>query len=159
MTNPDGSLFDELDDVLRHGPAGRRVDMVRRVTDLFPSDADRSNEQQIGVFDHGANEPDESTLLGFAQASKYQEMVVAMSLPCSASREIIKPLIPRDDGFLLACKGRGKVSATMDARLSPNTGPKQDRERLENDFAELARPSAERLPGFRQLRHARAKVS
>jgi hypothetical protein len=47
----------------------------------------------------------------------------------------------------------------MDARLSPNTDPKQDRERLENDFAELARPSAERLPGFRQLRHARAKVS
>jgi uncharacterized protein (DUF2336 family) len=52
MTNPDGSLFDELDDVLRHGSADKRVDMLRRVTDLFLSDADRLNEQQIGVFDH-----------------------------------------------------------------------------------------------------------
>jgi uncharacterized protein (DUF2336 family) len=365
MTNPDGSLFDELDDVLRHGSADKRVDMLRRVTDLFLSDADRLNEQQIGVFDHvlghlinkieakalaeisarlapvenapldvtlrlarheaiavagpvltsstrltahdlveiartsgqghllaisgrahieadvtdvlldrgnsavvhnvaansGAeiseagfaallkaseaddklaektglrldipvrilrellmrateavrskllsrappqlqeevrvalqiasdavdressaprdfqaakafvellkanNELDESTLLGFAKTRKYEEMVVAISLLCSASLEIIKPLMqsPRDDGLLVPCKVAdldwGTVSAIMDAKLPPNTGPKPDRERLESDFAKLVKPNAERLLRFWQVRHVSAKVS
>ena len=51
MTSCERSLFDELDDVLRNGSSDKRVDMLRRVTDLFLNDADRLNDQQIGVFD------------------------------------------------------------------------------------------------------------
>jgi len=35
MTSCERSLFDELDDVLRNGSSDKRVDMLRRVTDLF----------------------------------------------------------------------------------------------------------------------------
>jgi uncharacterized protein (DUF2336 family) len=51
-------------------------------------------------------ELDESTLLTFARARKYEETAVALSLLSSASLEIVKPLMqsPRDDGLLIPCK-------------------------------------------------------
>lgn len=52
MQNAEASLFDELDTALRSGSAERRVSMLRRVTDLFLYDANRLNDEQIGVFDH-----------------------------------------------------------------------------------------------------------
>jgi uncharacterized protein (DUF2336 family) len=108
-------------------------------------------------------ELDESTLLGFARAGKYEEMVVATSLLCSASLEIIKPLMqsPRDDGLLVPCKVAdlewGTVDAIMDAKLSSTSRPEQDRERLKNDFAKLTKANAQRLLRFWQVRHVSAK--
>lgn len=46
-----GSLIAELEDAIQGGSRDRRVETLRRVTDLFLSDADRLNEQQIEVFD------------------------------------------------------------------------------------------------------------
>jgi uncharacterized protein (DUF2336 family) len=46
------SLFDDLDAALQSGSPERRVAMLRQVTDLFLSEADRLNENQIGVFDN-----------------------------------------------------------------------------------------------------------
>jgi uncharacterized protein (DUF2336 family) len=46
-----GSLIAELEDAIQGGSRDRRVENLRRVTDLFLCDADRLNEQQIGVFD------------------------------------------------------------------------------------------------------------
>lgn len=111
------------------------------------------------------NELHESTLLGFAQSGKYEEMVVATSLLCSASLEIIKPLMqsPRNDGLLIPCKvadlSWGTVSAIMDAKLPSSAKSKQDRERLKNDFAKLTKPNAERLLRFWQVRHVSAKTA
>jgi uncharacterized protein (DUF2336 family) len=108
-------------------------------------------------------ELDESTLLGFAQAGKYEEMVVATSLLCSASLEIIKPLMqsPRDDGLLIPCKvadlAWGTVNAIMDAKILSGATPRQNRERLENDFAKLTKANAQRLLRFWQVRHVSAK--
>ena len=108
-------------------------------------------------------ELDKSTLLGFARAGKYEEMVVATSLLCSASLEIIKPLMqsPRDDGLLIPCKVAdlewGTVDAIMDAKLSSTSRPEQDRERLKNDFAKLTKANAQRLLRFWQVRHVSAK--
>ncbi|MGO9356235.1 MAG: DUF2336 domain-containing protein [Xanthobacteraceae bacterium] len=52
MQNADSSsLFDDLDAALRSGSSEKRVAMLRQVTDLFLSEADRLNEAQIGVFD------------------------------------------------------------------------------------------------------------
>jgi uncharacterized protein (DUF2336 family) len=46
-----GSLIAELEDAIQGGSRDKRVETLRRVTDLFLSDADRLNEQQIEVFD------------------------------------------------------------------------------------------------------------
>jgi uncharacterized protein (DUF2336 family) len=45
------SLIAELEDAIKSGSSDRRVETLRRVTDLFLNDADRLNEEQIGLFD------------------------------------------------------------------------------------------------------------
>jgi uncharacterized protein (DUF2336 family) len=45
------SLLDELDAALQSGSSEKRVAMLRRITDLFLTRADRLNEEQISVFD------------------------------------------------------------------------------------------------------------
>jgi hypothetical protein len=45
------SLIVELEDVITSGSSEKRLDMLRRVTDLFLGDADRLNEAQVGAFD------------------------------------------------------------------------------------------------------------
>jgi uncharacterized protein (DUF2336 family) len=51
MQDAAGSLFDDLDAALQSGSSEKRVAMLRQVTDLFLSEANRLNEQQIRVFD------------------------------------------------------------------------------------------------------------
>ena len=46
------ALMSELEDALQSGAPERRVVLLRRITDLFLSDANRLNEEQVGVFDH-----------------------------------------------------------------------------------------------------------
>jgi uncharacterized protein (DUF2336 family) len=50
--NAGQSLIPELEDALHSGSKDRRVDTLRRITDLFVADADRYNDQQIAVFDN-----------------------------------------------------------------------------------------------------------
>jgi uncharacterized protein (DUF2336 family) len=45
------ALIAELESAVKGGSSERRLQMLRQVTDLFLSDADRLNENQIGVFD------------------------------------------------------------------------------------------------------------
>ncbi len=45
------ALIAELEGAVKGGSPERRLQMLRQVTDLFLSDADRLNENQIGVFD------------------------------------------------------------------------------------------------------------
>lgn len=52
VQNAEASLFDELDIALRSGSPEKRATMLRRVTDLFLYDANRLNDEQVGVFDH-----------------------------------------------------------------------------------------------------------
>lgn len=51
MPQADTSLFGDLDAALRNGSPHERGDMLRRVTDLFLSDADRLNDKQVAVSD------------------------------------------------------------------------------------------------------------
>ena len=44
-------LFAELENLIKAGSPERRIQILRRVTGLFLSDADRLNEHHIGVFD------------------------------------------------------------------------------------------------------------
>ena len=41
------TIIEELEDVISHGTSGRRVETLRRVTDLFLRDAERYTESQI----------------------------------------------------------------------------------------------------------------
>src|SRR5208282_2953445 len=45
------SLISELEDAIQSGSKDKRVDSLRRITDLFVADVDRLNDQQIDVFD------------------------------------------------------------------------------------------------------------
>ena len=45
------SLISELEDSVRRGSQGKRVQALRRVTDLFLGESERLNEEQIEVFD------------------------------------------------------------------------------------------------------------
>ena len=45
------SLIAELDDAIKGGSKDKRVETLRRITDLFVAGADRFNEHQIEVFD------------------------------------------------------------------------------------------------------------
>jgi uncharacterized protein (DUF2336 family) len=45
------SLIGELEDAIKSGSSEKRVETLRRVTNLFLNDADRLNEAQIGLFD------------------------------------------------------------------------------------------------------------
>src|SRR5580698_5671822 len=45
------SLLDELQATLAHGTVARRVETLRRVTDLFINGAMGYSDQQIGLFD------------------------------------------------------------------------------------------------------------
>src|SRR5277367_5806959 len=45
------SIIAELEDAIQSGSQDKRVETLRRVTDLFLSGADRLNESQIAVFD------------------------------------------------------------------------------------------------------------
>ena len=57
MHQADLFFFDDLDAVLRNGSPDNRVDMRRRLIDLFSSDADRLNDRQIGVSDQVLVQP------------------------------------------------------------------------------------------------------
>jgi uncharacterized protein (DUF2336 family) len=50
-TDSGSSLIIELEQAIQSGAKDKRVDTLRRITDLFVVDADRFNEQQIDVFD------------------------------------------------------------------------------------------------------------
>ncbi|HTP92554.1 MAG TPA: hypothetical protein VMJ52_12510, partial [Xanthobacteraceae bacterium] len=49
--DPGQSLIAELEDAIQSGSKDKRIDALRRITDLFVADADRLNDQQIDVFD------------------------------------------------------------------------------------------------------------
>ncbi len=49
--NTNKSLVAELEDAIKSGSKEKRVDTLRRITDLFVADADRLNDRQIHVFD------------------------------------------------------------------------------------------------------------
>lgn len=42
-------MFDDLDAALQSGSSGKRVVMLRQITDLLLNEADRPNDEQVGV--------------------------------------------------------------------------------------------------------------
>jgi uncharacterized protein (DUF2336 family) len=51
MSNSTLAVIGELESALKDGSSAKRIETLRRVTDLFLDDADRLNEQQVKIFD------------------------------------------------------------------------------------------------------------
>lgn len=52
MQQQTNSIIDELEDAVRNGSSARRIETLRRVTDLFLDQGQRLSDDQVEVFDH-----------------------------------------------------------------------------------------------------------
>jgi uncharacterized protein (DUF2336 family) len=130
------SLFDDLDAALQSGSSEKRVAMLRQVTDLFLSEADRLNEEQIGVFDDVlvqlierietrtlveiserlapvANAPIDLTL----NLARHSEIGIARPILTNSSRlttaELVEIAKTKSQGHLLAISERAQIETPV----------------------------------------------
>jgi uncharacterized protein (DUF2336 family) len=130
------SLFDELDSALQSGASERRAAMLRQVTDLFLSEADRLTEEQIGVFDDVlvqliarieartlaeiseriapvANAPIDLTL----NLARHSEIGIARPVLTTSSRltttDLVEIAKTRGQDHLLAISGRTQIETAV----------------------------------------------
>ncbi len=104
------------------------------------------------------NQLSEAMLGEFARSRKYEEMVAALALLCTARFELVERLMRtiHYGGLLVACKAADVKWPTMQAILShrlphhPIAGAELEQAKV--DFAKLTRPTAQRLLGFWQAR-------
>ena len=88
-------LIAELESALRSGSPARRVRMLRQITDLFVSDADRLNENQIGVFDDVL-----VRLVERMEACTLIQLGFVLSGCRSAPREVIRQLAHHEEAAI-----------------------------------------------------------
>jgi len=89
---PSAVLIAELEGAVKGGSSARRIQMLRQVTDLFLSDADRLNEAQIGVFD--------DVLVRLIERMESQALVqlsATLSKSDLAPKEIVRQLAYHDE--------------------------------------------------------------
>jgi uncharacterized protein (DUF2336 family) len=130
------SLFDDLDAALQSRSSEKRVAMLRKVTDLFLSEAGRLTEEQIGVFDGVlvqltekieartlaeisarlapvANAPIDLTL----NLARHTEIGIARPILTSSNRlttaELVEIAKTRSQDHLLAISKRSEISAAV----------------------------------------------
>src|SRR5580658_9478036 len=90
------SLIAELEDAIESGSKDRRLDTLRRVIDLFVSDADRFNDQQIDVFDDVL-----SHLIKRIEGRALAELSQRLGPVNNAPLEVVRQLA-RDDDIAVA---------------------------------------------------------
>jgi uncharacterized protein (DUF2336 family) len=130
------SVFDDLDAALQSGSSEKRVAMLRKVTNLFLSEANRLNEEQIGVFDNVlvqliarietrtlveiserlapvANAPIDLTL----NLARHSEIGIARPILTQSSRlttaELVEIAKTRSQDHLLAISERGQIETAV----------------------------------------------
>jgi len=90
------SLIAELEQAIQNGSRDRRVETLRRITDLFVSDADRFNDQQINVFDDVLGQ-----LIKRIEGKALAELSQRLGPVKNAPVEVIRSLA-RDDDIAVA---------------------------------------------------------
>jgi len=130
------------DEVDREVSRPRDFDAARRFIELLKENGELS----------------EADIVKFAEADRYVELVAALSLLCSTSIDILKPLMksPRSEGLLVPCRAADfkwrTVSAILRMRFSPAQVPQSQLDQTEKDYAGLSRASAQRMLRFWQIR-------
>jgi uncharacterized protein (DUF2336 family) len=103
------SLIAELEDAIGSGSKDKRIDTLRRITDLFVSDANRLNDQQIEVFDDVLGH-----LIKRIEGKALAELSRRLAPVNNAPTEIVRRLA-RDDDITVA-----EPILTQSARLNDN---------------------------------------
>ena len=107
----------------------------------------------------------ESTLMEFARAHRSEEMVIALSLLCSAPAQLVERLLKniRPDGLIVACKAAGlrwpAVSVILENRFAHHSVPDDELEQAKNSFFALSQPTAQRTLRFWKARMAAKTAS
>jgi uncharacterized protein (DUF2336 family) len=134
------SLLVELEDAIKSGSQDKRVETLRRVTDLFLSDADRMNEAQISVFDDvlvhliqrietralvelsGRLAPvDNAPIEVIRNLARSDEIVVAAPALTQSARlttdDLVEIAQTKSQGHLLAISGRAQLEEAVTDQL------------------------------------------
>ncbi len=98
------ALMSELEDALQSGAPERRVVLLRRITDLFLNDANRLNEEQVGVFD------DILTHLAHRIEARVLSQISIKFAPVTNAPKNMMSLLANDDNIAVA----GPVLAQSD---------------------------------------------
>ncbi len=121
-----------------------------------PRDFTRA-EQTVARL-HKSGELNEATILQFANAGRYEEVVAGLSALCSASIHLIAALMKSDryEGLLVSCKAAGlkwpSVSAILRNRISHHSVADEELARAKTDYLALSQASAQRTLRFWQIR-------
>ena len=130
------SLISELEDAIQSGSKDKRVDSLRRITDLFVADANRLNDQQIDVFDdvlchlikriEGKALEELSRRLApinqapsdvVRQLARNDDIAVAAPILTQSTRltdsDLIEIASTKPQAHLLAISGRSQIGATV----------------------------------------------
>jgi hypothetical protein len=130
------SLIAELEDAIQSGSSEKRVETLRRVTDLFLNDADRLNEAQVALFDDvlchlikrietkalvelsGHLAPiDNSPIEVIRQLARNDEIAVAAPVLTKSVRlttgDLIEIAESKSQQHLLAISGRSELDETL----------------------------------------------
>jgi uncharacterized protein (DUF2336 family) len=130
-------------------------DVIREV-EVEARDFKRARDLVLGL--NRKNQLTEAALGEFAKSHKYEEMVAAFALLCSARFELVERLMRtiHYGGLLVAGKAADLKWQTMSAvlvhRLPQHPISAPDLEQARTDFAKLTKPTAQRLLGFWQAR-------
>ena len=89
---PAVTIIEELEDVISRGTSDRRVETLRRVTDLFLHDADRYTEAQIALFDDVI-----ARLSAAMERAVRQELAERLAPVMSAPKTVIRSLAQDDE--------------------------------------------------------------
>ena len=141
---------------------------IRRVLDFVSKEIgwevtaprDFTRAQEIVLEKHNDGGLHEAALVEFAKMHKYEELVAALSLLCSAPLAVIDSLMcsPRKDGMLIPCRVAKLSWSTVDTILNNRFGPhsltNHDREILSADYSRLSPATARQVLGFWQARAA-----
>jgi uncharacterized protein (DUF2336 family) len=130
------SLIAELEDAIQSGSTDKRVDTMRRITDLFVGTADRLSEQQVELFDdvlgrliskiEGTAIAELSARLGpignapidvVQKLARHDDIAVAEPIlthsPRLGDKDLIEIAHSKTQAHLLAISGRSQIGTTI----------------------------------------------
>jgi uncharacterized protein (DUF2336 family) len=87
-----GSLIDELEGALRYSASDKRVETLRRITDLFLCNAERYDTEQVGVFDEVLDR-----LIDHIEAKTLAELGQRLAPIDNAPLKVIRKLASHDE--------------------------------------------------------------
>jgi hypothetical protein len=137
----------------------RAMNEISGVIEQVEGGRDFEPAQRTVIALHRAGELNESALLGFAKAFKYEESIAALAAMTGVKIATLDRLIAGDryDPILIAGKSAGLEWATVRALILLRLGPNRvvspaDIESARVNFARLMPSTAERVVGFWKTR-------